>query len=74
MAIETLFLSIFDLRSSIIDSVFDCRLPYVDFQLKFRLHVHVGDNAIHIIHYCYFSGVSATEVPTYYSSALGSFR
>ena len=27
MAIETLFLSIFDPRSSIVDNVFDCRLP-----------------------------------------------
>ena len=26
---KTLFLSIFDLRSSIVDSVFDCRLPRV---------------------------------------------
>ena len=29
MAIKTLFLSIFDPRSSIVDSVFDCRLPGV---------------------------------------------
>ena len=33
---KTLFLSIFDLRSSIVESIFDCRLSGVIIYLNFR--------------------------------------